>query len=310
MFAVKLDKRVVAIAVSVYAVTLFLHRSTGAGGADSSGYLNEARMLAAGKTSQPIRLLTTLHLPSEYAYVFTPLGFGPSRRQPGRMVPTYPPGLPAHFAIAGAIGGWSQAPFLMPLLAGLISIALMFVLSRQFGLNAWLSAAAAGILAVCPVFLFMTAQPMSDVFATVWTLAAIVCAIAAERRPAFAALAGVAFGISVCVRPSNLLAALAIAFALRWRPSRLAIAAAAAIPFGIALMLWNHALYNNPIVTGYGEFGGLLSWDNPRVRVPHYAYWLAAQLTPLIFPGGLLAGFDRRIDRFHRALLVFWFVPF
>ena len=97
MFAVKLDKRVVAIAVSVYAVTLFLHRSTGAGGADSSGYLNEARMMAAGKTSQPIRLLTTLHLPSEYSYVFTPLGFAPSRRHPGQMVPTYPPGLPAHF---------------------------------------------------------------------------------------------------------------------------------------------------------------------------------------------------------------------
>ena len=60
MFAVKLDKRVVAIAVSVYAVTLFLHRSTGAGGADSSGYLNEARMMAAGKTSQPIRLLGSM----------------------------------------------------------------------------------------------------------------------------------------------------------------------------------------------------------------------------------------------------------
>src|SRR5438034_6094031 len=157
MFAVKLDKRVVAavvvIAASVYALVVFLHRSTGAGGADSSGYLNEARTMAAGKTSLPIRLLSTLHLPPNYAYIFTPLGFGPSRRHPGRMVPTYPPGLPAHFAMAGAIGGWSQAPFLMPLIAGLISLALMFVLSRQFGLNAWQSAAASVILAVCPVFL-------------------------------------------------------------------------------------------------------------------------------------------------------------
>ena len=314
MFAVKLDKRVVAAVVAivavVYGLTLFLHRSTGAGGADSSGYLNEARMIAAGRTSIPIRLLSVLHLPSEYSYIFTPLGFGPSKRQPGRMVPTYPPGLPAHFAIAGAIGGWSQAPFLMPLIAGLVSLALMFVLSRQFGLNRWLSGAAAAILAVCPVFLFMTAQPMSDVFATVWTLAAIVAAIASERKPAFAALAGAAFGVSVCVRPSNLLAALAIAFALRWRPSRLAIAVASSIPFAIALMAWNYALYGNPIITGYGEVGGLLAWGNARIRVGHYAYWLFAQLTPLVFPGGLLAGFDRRTDPFRRAVLIFWFIPF
>jgi hypothetical protein len=314
MLAVKLDRRVVAavvvMAASLYALTLFLHRSTAASAADSSGYLNEARMMAAGKTSLPIRLLTTLHLPSDYAYVFTPLGFGVSPHDGRRMVPTYPPGLPAHFAIAGMIGGWSQAPFLMPLIAGLISIALIFVLSRQFGLNAWQSGAACLILAVCPVFLFMTAQPMSDVFATMWTLAAIVSAIAAERKPAFAVLAGIAFGISVCVRPSNLLAALAVAFALRWRPSRLAIAVAAAIPSAIALMEWNYVLYGNPIVTGYGEFGGLLSWANAKVRLPHYAYWLAAQLTPLVFPGGLLAGFDRRIDPLRRAVLVFWFVPF
>ena len=314
MLAVKLDKRVVAalvvVAASLYGLMLFLHRSTAAGSADSSGYLNEARMMAAGKTSLPIRLLSTLHLPSEFAYIFTPLGFAPSRRHPGRMVPTYPPGLPAHFAIAGSVGGWSQAPFLMPLIAGLLSIALLFVLSRQFGLNAWQSGAASAILAVCPVFLFMTAQPMSDVFATGWTLTSIVCAIAAERKPALAALAGAAFGISVCVRPSNLLAALAVAFALRWRPSRLAIAIAAAIPFAIALMSWNYALYDNPIVTGYGEFGGLLSWAHPRVRLQHYSYWLGAQLTPLVFPGGLLAGFDRRIDPFRRAVLVFWFLPF
>src|SRR5260370_27616428 len=132
---------------------LFLHGSAAAGSADSSGYLNEARMMAAGKPSLPIRLLSTLHLPSEYAYVFTPLGFAPSRRHPGRMVPTYPPGLPAHFAIAGSVGGWSQAPFLMPLIAGLLSLALLFVLSRQFRLNAWQCAAARAIPALCPVSL-------------------------------------------------------------------------------------------------------------------------------------------------------------
>src|SRR5258707_13173931 len=122
MFAMKLGRPVavsaiVVIAAVLYGRMLFVHRSTGAGGSDSSGYLNEARMIAAGKTSIPIRLLGTLHLPPEFGYDFTPLGFAQSRRLPSHMVPTYPPGLPAHFAIAGAIGGWSQAPFLMPLIA-------------------------------------------------------------------------------------------------------------------------------------------------------------------------------------------------
>src|SRR5438445_11532996 len=98
------------------------------------------------------------------------------------MVPLYPPRLPAHFAIIGSIAGWTRAPFFLPPIAALACLGLMFVLGRQFGLSEWQSVAASVILAACPVFIFMSAQPMSDVFATMWTLAAMVFAL--SPRPA------------------------------------------------------------------------------------------------------------------------------
>ena len=312
MFTVKLGRRVavaiVLIAAIAYGTMLFRHLSFAAGGADSSGYLNEARMMAARATSRPIALLRTLHLPSEYGFVLVPLGFLQSKIDPRAMVPLYPPGLPAHFAIAGAIAGWTHAPFFLPPIAAFACLGLMFVLARQFGLSQWESIAASAILAACPVFIFMSAQPMSDVFALLWTLAAIVCALSGRRGLAIAA--GAAFAISVCIRPSNLLAAIPLAFAMRWRPSRLALAIAGAIPFAIALMAWNDTLFGNPIRTGYGEMSYMVSWAYPRERLPHYSYWLAAQLSPLVFPGGLLVGFDRRVEGWRRAVLIAWFLPF
>jgi hypothetical protein len=156
--------------------------------------------------------------------------------------------------------------------------------------------------------MFMGAQPMSDIVATVWTLAAIVVALAADRHQASAAAAGAAFAISVCVRPSNLLMAIPLAFALRWRARNLIIAAIAALPIGIALMAWNHALFGGATTTGYGSFSYMLAWDYPRERLPYYSYWLAAQLTPLIFPGGLFVAIDRRLEGWRRALLLSWFL--
>ncbi|PYQ58145.1 MAG: hypothetical protein DMF58_16325 [Acidobacteria bacterium] len=334
MFAMK--PALAALLLIAYATILVRHVSRAAGGADSSGYLNEARLIAAGKQSLPIELLTTLHLGADWAYIFTPLGFTSSGRV---MIPAYPPGLPAHFAIAAAVGGWAWAPFLVPPIAALACLALMFVLARQFGLGDSAAFGGAAILAACPVFIFMAAQPMSDVVATAWTLAAIVAALAASRhdviptlsasegegpvwaggtksyvrtaqphrflpfaplRVGMTALAGAAFAISVCVRPSNVLMVIPLAFALRFRIRLLLIAAAAALPFGIVMMIWNHALFGNAMTTGYGSVSEMVKWSYVRERLPHYSFWLAAQLTPLVFPLGLFT---------RRALLWAWFVP-
>src|SRR5581483_7937148 len=107
-----------------------------------------------------------------------------------------------------------------------------------------------------------------------------------------------------------LLVAVPLAFGLRFRWRPLALAGLGALPFGVALLLWQNALYGNPFTTGYGGFSGVLEWKNLSSHLPHYSYWLAAQLTPLVFPGGLLVVFDRRIDSSRRAMLLSWFFLF
>ncbi len=297
------------LVLAAYAVMLFRHTSFAVGGADSSGYMNEARLMTEGRTRLPIVPLQTLHLGRDWAHVFTPLGFTPVADS-RTMVPLYPPGLPAHFAVAAAIGGWSTAPFVVVPLMAIACLLLIYALARQFGLSEGWSLGAAAILAACPIFIFMGIQPMSDVVATAWTLAAILCAIVAERRLALAIAAGAAFGISVCVRPTNLLVAIPLAFALRWRLRPLALAAAGALPFGAALFLWQRALYGSALRTGYGGFAGVLEWRNLSTQLPLYSWWLAVQLTPLVFPCALFIAFDRRIERFRRALLLSWFFVF
>ena len=85
-----------------YALVLFHHTSFAAGGSDSSGYLNGARLLARGRVTEPVRGLERLKLPVDDAPLFIPLGYRPGPR-PGTMSPSYPPGLSLHMAAAAAV---------------------------------------------------------------------------------------------------------------------------------------------------------------------------------------------------------------
>ncbi|HUR80558.1 MAG TPA: hypothetical protein VM733_07315, partial [Thermoanaerobaculia bacterium] len=74
-------------------LVLFRNQSRGYASADQSGYLNLSRMLSRGER--------TLALPGDARW-FTPLGFVASRD--GRsMASFYPPGLPLHLLLTGAV---------------------------------------------------------------------------------------------------------------------------------------------------------------------------------------------------------------
>lgn len=149
-----------------YAILLFRNTSFAAGGPDESGYMNEARMFAAGKLRLEVEPLRILHLDDSWVEIFTPLGFRPSS---GRsIVPSYPPGLPLHLLIAGH--------FVSPLLA-LGCLVLIFAMGRELGLSEPYALAASAILAVTPQFLMFALQVMSDVPATFWGLLAMWLAL-------------------------------------------------------------------------------------------------------------------------------------
>lgn len=259
-----------AIFAAAWLAVIVRHNCEAAGGADSSGYFNEAKLFAEGRLRVPVNVDESL-LP-----FFVPLGFVASH---GAIVPMYPPGYPLHLLLFG---------FLTTPIAALVCLLLMFALARDF--------AAAVILATTPVFLLMALQPMSDVVSMMWCMAAMLLVL--RKRPA---LAGLAFAIAVWVRPSNLLLAIPLAWALR---SRVRYAAAAALPFGIALVVLNHAMYGSWLATGYGSVDYMFAWTNPISRAPQYARWLF----PYIL--GLLVVFDKRVGWETRTLLVVWFGVF
>jgi hypothetical protein len=301
---------VIILAVVAYARMLVGHLSTAAAGADASGYLNEARLIASGRTSIPNEPLRRLGLDAGWAETFAPLGFVPATASRTALVPVYPPGVPLHLAVAARIGGWGTAPFLIGPLAAFGCLVLTFALARTLGLPPLWSLGASAMLAAFPTLTFIAVQPLSDVVATFWTLAAIVCALRAERMAPLALVAGAAFAMSVAVRPSNALLAIPLAFAFGWNRRNLLLAAAGALPFTLALMAWNAVSYGSAWHTGYGNALSLMAWSNGPKGAAHHAFWLAVLLTPVIFPAGLLVAFDRRVAPRTRAVLVSWFGAF
>ena len=224
------------------------------------------------------------------------------------MAPSYPPGLPLHMAAAGEVAGWHTAPFLAGPLAAVAALVLLFLLARELGLSAGLSAAGVALLASCPIFFGMAVQPMSDVPATAWVLAAMLLALRARRSQSAAVLAGAALGVAVLVRPTNALAVLPLALGLPARRRAFLGAAAGAIPLAGFMFLYNFTAFGRVAETGYGQ---MLSWAMSPANLPpnlrHYGYWLPVLLTPLVPLGWFLLPLYRGVPGRIRNLLLAWF---
>lgn len=286
-------------------VLLLSNRCDFAAGPDSSGYLNEARLLLTGKLTTTVQPLAEAQLDPSLVHLFTPYGFTRGLT-PGTMVPVYPVGTPLHLAAAAAIGGWRVAPFVVMPIAAIACLFLIVFIARRLGVTPGWAIVAAALVAGFPMFIAQAVQPVSDVLATFWALAAIACALRAQEHWRWTALCGIAFAIGAAVRPTNILLVIPLLVAMRFRWRRLAIAAAAVMPFALALGWYHDALYGSPWMTGYG----VLSFDALPPCFSKQAVWLLLMGTPLLFPGGLLVAFNRSMDAWNRALLVSWFAVF
>ena len=191
---------VLLLAAAGYGVFLSRYAAFAVGGSDSSGYANTARRLAAGTLLDRPRCLDRLGLSDALTPVFTPIGFLPGPR-PGTTAPLYPVGFPVHLAAAGGIAGWDVGPFLVSPLFAVACLVLLYLVGHELALSRFWSAATSVILAAFPPFLFQAVQPMSDVVATFWCLAAVFGALKARRHPIWALAAGASVGIAALVRP-------------------------------------------------------------------------------------------------------------
>ena len=293
--------------LTVYGLFLATHATTVAGGSDSSGYINSARLLAAGHLQAELRVPAEFGPPSGLnRALFAPHGFFP---HPGnaQLPPTYPVGLPLHFAVAGQLLGWHLGPLSVELGSALAALCLCYLLGRELGIGPFLAAAGAAVLGTCPVFIFTSIQPLSDTLATTWTLATVYTAVRARRHRGWAAASGVAFAVAVLVRPTNavLLPALVVLLGCDWR--RLTLVALGGAPGALWLGYYNHTLYGGALRSGYLDWRAAFSSDYAPPTLLHFAHWLGLLLPAVLVVLPLAAPLARDFRNRTLVALALWF---
>ncbi len=276
-----ISPRAVAATATLWTLGVGLvFRTCIAGGADSSGYLSQARLLSHGRSVDDRRLPASW---PDGIGTLAPLGFRPT--PDGRqLAPIYPPGYPLLMAPAFLIH--ERAPFLVVPLCGALTVWLTFGMGRRLREPA-AGAAAALLVSASPTFLYQLVQPMSDVPATAAWLLALYLACAASVRNA--TCAGVATGVAILIRPNLAPLALLVwcACALgeggagRWR--RVLASITATMPAVVVLGMMQSRRYGSALASGYGSVHDLFGLANVWPNLDRYPRWMVETHTPLIF---------------------------
>jgi len=276
-------------AASLAVITVLLGLTYGsfvAGAADAYGYVSQANLWANGSVIVPAPLAADTTWP-DGASAFTPVGYRPAR-QPGWMVPVYPPGLPLTMAAMKLLFGERGVYLVVPLLGGL-AVWLTYWLGREiYDCAAGLFAAAA--LFASPVFLLQLMAPMTDVPVTAWWLMSIVLAL--KRRTGWLTASGFMTAVAVITRPNLLFLGLPL-FALVLHQtgsvsSRMRSALVWGLPAStgpIAVAIISSRLYGSPLASGYGSLSSLYSLDYTWRNTAQYFDWIVTTQTPFTLLG-------------------------
>ena len=275
-----------AVAVALLALVLygsFLCRNVAAvaGASDSSGYFNHARLLASGHLRMEARTVPGFPPTSAPPKLYMALGFRPAWNGKG-LVPTYPAGLPLLILAAEPLAGWKHAGDLVLVLHSLAGLVVVFALGRRLGLGEPWAALGAVVVALSPLYLFMSLVAMSDVPSLVWTTLAILAALRSRERPLWALAAGAAIALDVLLRPTNILAFIPAAIALGSSPRRWLLFALGGLPGAVFFCAHSMAAYGSLATTGYGDSTREFSLALVPGALAHYAHWLPLLFTPVV----------------------------
>lgn len=211
---------------------------------------------------------------------------------------------------AALLAGRDTGPFFVSPAAALGTLVLMYLLGRELALPPTWSLAGSAMLAWFPTFIYQAVQPMSDVVATFWAAASVWAALRARRRPSFSVLAGLAFGVGVLVRPTNVLLVVPLLFAVPRALRAWGLFLAGAAGPAVVQIAYNVAAFGRPFTSGYGEIWTQLSPAHFPSRFEHYVRWTGALASPVVLLGWIGAAADRRVAPRDRWLLLSWFGVF
>ena len=210
-----------------------------------------------------------------------PLGFVSDPNIP-RLTPTYPTGLPLHLMVASWFVGWQFTATVVNIFAALGSGLILWGLARRLQLTAEWAAAALALLWLCPLTLFATLQPMSDLLALFWSLTALWSALRCREHWRWTLLAGLSASLAVLVRPTNALLVLPLALALGADLRRHLLLILSGLPGAVFFCYYNWRAYGSPLTSGYGDVWNAFGPVNLAPNLSHFAWWIPALLTPLV----------------------------
>jgi hypothetical protein len=301
--AIALSRAVVACTAAAVLLLCAARGDWIAGGADSSGYVSQARLWASGQLIIEQPYARAADWPTDPPAV-VPLGYTlrPHASGRGDLVPVYSPGLPATMAVFEVIGGPSAVFVVVPLL-GVLAIWCTYVLGTRVA-GRFEGAAAAVLLAASPSFLVEVLEPVSDVPITAWW----TCMLALLTYPCRGAalLAGLASSMATFTRPNTVPFALVpilhfLVVDARHAPRRFdraALFAAGLLPGVITVAALYQYWYGSPLASGYGPPGDLYSFGYLITNISRYSTWMVQTQTPviaLVLGAPLIAGRRQRI---------------
>lgn len=298
-------------ALGIYAAVLGHFVGAVAGSSDTSGYLNHARLLSWHYIHIPARTVPGLPMEGVATPLYIPLGFKPAWNGDG-LVPTYPVGLPLFILAAKFVAGWHNAGDVVIVLHALAGLCATFVLGRSLGLSRAWAAAGALVIALSPLYLFMSMQAMSDVPSLVWTCLAMIAALKSRERPAWALAAGAAVAVDVLLRPTNILTFVPLALALGGSPRRWVLLGLGGLPGAVFYLGHSLRAYGHFLTTGYGDTTFAFSSGYVPGTLLHYVRWLPLLFTPLVVLAAGLPwrGGGKPRDRWMLAVWILTFASF
>jgi hypothetical protein len=293
----------IVMALAAYALLLWPRMGAYAGGSDSSGYLNQARLLEKGEIVIPQRFPAEAPPAAGAGHLYVPLGFHPAPGEEARMVPLYPVGLSLLTLGMARLTGWEVAPAAVMILHLLGGLGVVYLFGRSCQLTRPMATLAIAAIAASPLFVFMGLQLMSDVPSLAWVTLAILLAQESRNRSwLWASWCGFAVGMAVLLRPTNALVLFPVAVALGADPKRCAALIAGGLPAAVFLGWYNLTAYGAVFTTGYGNISGAFKLQLIGPTILHYLKWLPLLFSPLIALV-LLLPWARAVPPRHRLLL-------
>ena len=266
-------RRVAAIAAAAALIAAMAWNTRAAGGSDSACYVLQAEAFAHGQALLLHPLAGRIGgLPPA---AFAPTGFIPSPREPFAAAPICAPGLALVMAIARVFG--ANAVFMVVPLAAGFTVWLTFVFAKR-ATDDLAGATAACLLACSPIFLYQAVQPMSDVPAALFFLAALTATARGDRFGAIAG--GICASLAVLTRPNLVPATVPLLWLLPDRRARIRWIGGA-VPGAVVLAVLNGIRYGSPLATGYGSAGDLFSTAHVAANLSRYPRWFVETQSPM-----------------------------